>query len=178
MQATFLIVALGFISAALCAESGRFPSSAHPESNGVLTATASPLVTESRFVSQLHGASRPVLRRKSLMTTVLAAATSVAAIVAVAFLVLQCFKAIGEASRASSSLRRLASGDELELILTPDPDLYRSRTVLLFGRCFDCRCNAAMREVLPGGGASAAAATLGWTITLAFPYEAVCSMVC
>ncbi|KAL8442556.1 hypothetical protein Emag_006360 [Eimeria magna] len=111
MQTTFSIFALGFISAALGAESGHSPASAHPESIAVLTATPSPLVTESGFASQLHRASRPVLRRKeSLMTTVLAAAAAAAAIVAVAFLVLQCFKAIGKASRASSSLRRLASG--------------------------------------------------------------------
>ncbi|KAL8447244.1 hypothetical protein Emag_004385 [Eimeria magna] len=150
MQTTFSIFALGFISAALGAESGHSPASAHPESID-LRATPSPLVTESGFASQLHRASRPVLRRKESLTTVLAAAASAAAIVAVAFLVLQCFKAIGKASRASSSLRRLASGsahgegdcqnaDGLELNLTQDP--------VAGAPCFDCRCDAGMREVL------------------------------
>ncbi|KAL8445021.1 hypothetical protein Emag_005230 [Eimeria magna] len=80
--------------------------------NAALTHTSPILMSEAGIVPQVHGTSRRVWRRdESFIGTLVAAAASVAAISAVAFLVLQCFRAIGKASGGTNSSRRLAYGD-------------------------------------------------------------------
>ncbi|KAL8270354.1 hypothetical protein Esti_005721 [Eimeria stiedai] len=116
MQAALVILALSSISATLSAETGSPLAPDRPVAgslNDALTPTPSFVTSETEFFLKSHGTSRRVLRRKdSLMSTVLAAAASAAAILAVAFLVLQCFKALGKASRAAYSSRRLANSNK------------------------------------------------------------------
>ncbi|KAL8446892.1 hypothetical protein Emed_004742 [Eimeria media] len=71
-----------------------------------------PVVTpELQLIPQLHATSPRVWRRKeSFIKAAVNAAASAAVILAVAFLVLQCFKAIRNTSLGSYSSRRLAYG--------------------------------------------------------------------
>ncbi|KAL8454239.1 hypothetical protein Emed_000497 [Eimeria media] len=126
MKAAVLLFVLNFVVATSSAVTSFPPAPAQSLSGRLTDALIHDPADSARepaVASQLHGTSRMVLRRKdSLTNAVFAAAASSAAIVGIAFVILQCFRAIGKASNTRYSFRRLAGDDSDDTEDTDDEE--------------------------------------------------------
>ncbi|KAL8452753.1 hypothetical protein Emed_001317 [Eimeria media] len=116
MSAAISVLLLSLVSTALGADMASAPiydSKLHPRDYGTQPSTAylAPTMGEQPGALQQLGQTRMIWRKKDSFHKLIAASVTIAATLAVAFMVVQCFKAIGKSYKSFHSARRLGQNN-------------------------------------------------------------------